>query len=265
MSQHNQIFANWEEYASVKKWKKGLVYNSTRQKLSSKTEQALRNYMPLFLEYSQKSPDDLIEEALAGKHVVKERLSDFFNWMQDEKQKSFYTALHSSYRIIRGFYSHNDINTQKIRTPKPDPSEVQFSDDVVPLFDVVEVSENNSLVKKKQLKREFLNDFFGCLSQRDRLIAMCLKDSGLDSGDLLGLSLYVIRFQEHNSDRIFIKFTRQKTKEIISTFFTKETSKLVKNYVKLNRKDASDFVANSSSNLFSPSTSNLTSFESTSS
>jgi len=240
LSENSQVIANWEEYASIKQWKKGLTYNSTRQKLAPKTEQAIRNYMPLFLEYAQKTPDGLIEEALAGKHVVKERLSDFFNWMQEEKGKSFYTSLHSSFRIIRGFYSHNDINTQKIRTPKPDPSEVQFSDDAVPLFDVVDVFENNLTIKKKQLKREFLNDFFDCLSRRDRLIAMCLKDSGLDSGDLLGLQLFTIRFQEQYSDRIFIKFTRQKTKEIVCTFLSKETTKLVKNYATLNRKNALD-------------------------
>ena len=181
--------------------------------------------MSLFLEYSQKSPDELIEEALAGKHVVKERLSDFFNWMQEEKQKSFYTALHSSFQIICGFYFHNDINTQKIRSPKPDPSEVQFSDDAVPLFDIVEINEDGKTVKKKQLKRDFLKLFFEHLSFRDKIIAMCLKDSGLDSGDLLNLPLYLIRFQDNSSDRIFIKFTRQKTKEIISTFFSKETSR----------------------------------------
>ncbi len=240
MSENKQVLSNWRDYTAVKKWKKGLVYGSHRQRMSPKTEQAIENYMPLFLEYTQKTPDAIIEEALAGKHVVKERLSDFFNWMQDEKGKTFYTSLHASYRIIRGFYSHNDINTQKIKAPKPDPSQVEFSDDAVPLFHIIEIEENGETVKKKELRKEFLKDFFECLSPRDKLIALCLKDCGLDSGDLLNLPLYLVRLQDQNSQRIFIKYTRQKTKEIVCTFFTKETTKLLKNYVSLNRKDAVD-------------------------
>ncbi len=152
MSENKQLLSNWRDYATVKTWKKGLTYGSHRQRLSSGTNQAIENYMPLFLEYARKTLDELIEEALAGKHVVRERLSDFFNWMQDEKNRLFYTALQSSYRIIRGFYSHDDINTQKIKTPKPDPSLVQFSDDAVPLFDIIEVEEDNGeIIQKKEL------------------------------------------------------------------------------------------------------------------
>ncbi|HUT06700.1 MAG TPA: hypothetical protein VMW74_08465 [Nitrosopumilaceae archaeon] len=126
-----QTLTNWEEYASIKKWKNGLKYNSHKNKLSPKTHQAIRNWMPLFIEYTQKNPDDIIEEALKGKETVKARLSDFCTWAEDEKGKKFNASVHGSYHIIRGFYSHNDINTQKIRTPKTEPSEVQFTDDNV--------------------------------------------------------------------------------------------------------------------------------------
>ncbi len=66
---------------------KGFNLQFTRPKLAPKTEQAIRNYMPLFLEYAQKTLDGLIEEALAGKHVVKERLSDFFNCTRQTSRK----------------------------------------------------------------------------------------------------------------------------------------------------------------------------------
>jgi len=196
--------------------------------------------MPLFIEYTQKTPDDLIEEALVGKRVVKERLSDFCNWLQDVKNKKFNSSVHGSYHIIRGFYSHNDINTQKIRTPKGDPSEVQFSDDNVPLFEIQEIEQEGQKIKKKIIRREFLKNFFDCLIQRDKIIAMCIKDSGLDSGDVLGLTLDTIRNQNPNQERIFIRMTRNKTREIFATFLTKETSKFVKNYEKMYRKDTED-------------------------
>ena len=45
--------------------------------------------MPLFLEYTQKNPNDLIEEALHSKETIRARLSDFCSWLQDIKQKKY--------------------------------------------------------------------------------------------------------------------------------------------------------------------------------
>jgi len=235
-----QILANWQEYATIKNWKKGLKYNSHSNRLSVQTAHAINVWMPQFIAYTQKNPDEIIEEALAGKHVVKERLSDFCTWLQDVKHRKLNNAVHGSYHIIRGFYSHNEINTQKIRTPKIDPSEVQFSDDRVPLFEVKEIVKDGKTTKRKVIKRDFIQKFFSCLSNRDKIIAMCIKDSGLDSGDILKLPLSIIRYQDPSQERIFIRSKRSKTGEIISTFFTRETTKYVKEYERVNRKNAED-------------------------
>ncbi len=197
--------------------------------------------MPLFIEYTQKNPDEIIEEALKGKETVKARLSDFCTWVEDEKGKKFNASVHGSYHIIRGFYSHNDINTQKIRTPKTEPSEVQFTDDAVPLFDIVEIEKSDGTKEKeKRIKREFIKSFLECLSARDKIICMCIENSGLDSSDLLDLTLKTVRFQDPSEERIFIRSQRNKTGEILATFFTKETTKLIRSYVQLNRKNAND-------------------------
>ena len=74
--------------------------------------------MPLFVEYTQKNPDEIIEEALNGKETVRSRLSDFCTWLQQEKEKKFNSSVNAAYSVIRGFYSHDDVNTQKIRSPK---------------------------------------------------------------------------------------------------------------------------------------------------
>lgn len=237
----SQILDNWEEYVTIKKWKNGLKYNSHRNRLSPKTEQAIKIWMPLYIEFTRKNPDELVDEALNGKETVKARLSDFCTWLIEERGKKFNAAVHGSYHMIRGFYSHNDINTQKIRTPKVDPSEVQFTDDQVPLFDIVEVEQpDGSKTKEKILKRQLIKTFFECLSLRDKIIAMCIKDCGMDSGDVLDIPLATIRYQDTSQERIFIRGLRNKTGEIISTFFSTETSKLVRNYVKLNRSNADD-------------------------
>ena len=83
-----QILAQWEEYATIKEWKKGLKYNSHKNMLSPKTLESMRVWMPLFLEYAQKNPDDLIEEALNNKETIRARLSDFCSWLQDIRQKN---------------------------------------------------------------------------------------------------------------------------------------------------------------------------------
>jgi|SRR3989338_134430 len=238
--QLSSILVNWEEYATIKQWKKGLKSNSRNNRLSKKTEEAIKSWAPLFIEFTQKTPDEIIEESLAGKHVVRERLSDFCSWLQDEKGKKYNASIHGAYHMFRSFYSHNDINTQKIRTPKVQPSEVQFLDDMVPLFEVVTVERDGKKTKEKKLRREFLRTFFDFLPPRDKIIAMCIKDTGLDSGDILSLPLTIIRYQDPNAERIFIRYIRAKTSEIVSTFIGKETSKLVHRYVKQYRSDASD-------------------------
>jgi len=232
-----QILAKWEEYASVKTWKKGLKENSHKNKFSPHTLESIRIWMPLYLEYSQKNPDDLIEEALSGKETVRARLSDFCTWLQDEKGKKYNAAVQGAYAMIRGFYSHNNVSTQKIRIPRLQPSQVQFSDDNLPLFDVITNCNN---IQKKIIRRDFLKEFFTYLNSRDQIIALCIMSSGLDSGDLLNIKLATIRYQDPNQDRIFIRDLRNKTGESVTTFFSTEASKLVRNYVNTFRKDAED-------------------------
>lgn len=231
-----QILVGWEEYATIKQWKRGLKTNSHSNKLSDKTLESLRTWMPLFIEYTQKTPDEIIEEALNGKETVRTRLSDFCSWLQENKGKKFNASVNAAYSVIRGFYSHNDINTQKIRSPKLKPTDVQNTDDLVPLFDIVDMDGQ----KKKVVKRQFIRDYLECMVYRDKVVNMCLISCGMDDGDLLKLPLAVIRYQDPNSDRIFIRNFRNKTGEIINTFFTKETTRLVRSYEQKYRKDAPD-------------------------
>ena len=236
-----QILSTWQDYATVKIWKKSLKFDSNSGRLSPATESAMDMYMPLFIEFKQKNPDGIIEEALAGKHVVKESLSDFSNWLEDEKGKKRNHAIHASYEIIRGFYSHNDINTQKIRTPTKDPSEVQTTDDVLPLFDIVEVErENGQKEKVKKIRRAFLTKFLDLLPFTAKVIIMCVKDTGADDGDILKWTLGNIRNQEPGQERIFIRLLRKKTRRYVCYFLSKETSALVRTYEKQYRQFASD-------------------------
>ncbi len=236
-----QILTTWQDYTTVKIWKKSLKFDSNSGRLSSATDDAINLYMPLFIKFKQKTPDQIIEEALSGKYVVKESLSDFSNWLEDKKNKKRNHAIHASYEIIRGFYSHNDINTQKIRTPVKDPSEVQTTDDILPLFDIVEIQQyDGSKEKIKKIRRVFLIKFLDLLSFRDKVVVMCIKDTGADDGDILKWNLGHIRNQEPGQDRIFIRVLRRKTRRYVCYFLSKETSKLVRMYEEQYRTHASD-------------------------
>ena len=235
-----QVLAKWEEYATIKEWKKGLKYNSHKNKLSDHTLESIRTWMPLYLEYSQKNPDDLIDEALISKETVRARLSDFCSWLQDVKHKKYNASVNAAYSVIRGFYSHNNINTQKIRTPKLEPTQVQFSDDNLLLFDIVKTTKDGITQENKRIRRDFLKEFFEYLSYRDKIIALCILSSGLDSGDILKIPIASIRYQDPTQTRIFIRDLRNKTGESVNTFFSKEATKLVKNYIKTYRKNSKD-------------------------
>lgn len=236
-----QILANWEEYTAIQTWKKGLKYNSHKNKLSLKTLESMRTWMPLFLEYTQKNPDELIAEALNGKETIKARLSDFLSWLQEVKGKKYNSSVNGSYSVIRGFYSHNDINTQKIRMPSLEPTQVQFSDDNVPMFDIIEqLDRHGESIKKKQLRREFLKTYLEYLNPRDKIIATCLISSGLDSSDILTLPLALVRYQDADQKRIFIRDLRNKTGESVTTFFSVECTKILRNYVNTVRKHGLD-------------------------
>ncbi len=236
-----QILSNWKDYASVKTWKKDIKINSRSGRLSPSTEQSIDQYMPLFIEFKQKNPDEIIEEALVGKHVVKESLSDFSNWLEDEKGKKRNQAIHASYEVIRGFYSHNEINTQKITTPTKDPSEVQTTDDILPLFEIISIEHDDGKIEKiKRIKREFLTRFLDLLSFRDKVAIMCIKDTGADDGDVLQWTLGMMRNQEPGAERIFIRVLRQKTRRYVCYFLSKETTKLIRRYEKQYREFAPD-------------------------
>lgn len=236
-----QILVTWKDYATVKTWKKSVKIDSNEGRLSPATEEAMDGYMPLYIEFKQKTPDGIIEEALAGKYVVKESLSDFFNWLEDEKGFKRNHAIHAAYEIMRGFYSHNDINTQKIKAPTKDPSMVQTTDDYLPLFDIVEKEhEDGKIEKVKKIKRQLIADFLDFMPFRDKVAMMCVKDTGADDGDILKWTLGMIRYQEPGQERIFIRITRSKTRRWVCYFLSKETSILVRQYEKQYREFAAD-------------------------
>ena len=184
-------------------------------------------------------PDEIIEEALNGKYVVRKTLSDFCTWLQDVNKKKFNHAVHATHHVLRGFYSHNDINTQKIKIPIRDLSYVQTTDDRLPLYDIIEVDNDGTKEKVKKIRRELIKTFLDQFSLRYRIIMMRIKDTGADSGDVLNWTLNCIRYQE-NQERIFFRLKRRKTGQFVCHFLSKETTQLIRRYDKQFRAHVDD-------------------------
>lgn len=224
---------SWEDFATIKKWKKQLKIRSGDGELSAATWRLSEYWMSMFLEQTGMNPDALIEEALADNEKGEERLSDLFSWVK-EKGLDHNSAVPGVYGSIRGFYSRNKINTQGWTSPKMKPKKVDLSDEKYPMFVKNEKSE------KLDLNRILLQPFIRGLNTRDEIIALCLISTGLDDGILLKLTVGFVRDQDISNKRLFLHSSRDKTGEEMKVFFSKEATKKLRKYVLDERFDAAD-------------------------
>lgn len=237
----------WKDFATIKKWKKSLKQDADFGELTKGTEHAIDYWMPPFLESTKSTekpeglnPDELIEEALMDPQIIKDRLSDCFSWCKKNlPNRSYNSIVTGVYGVDRGFYSHNMPAMPKIRTPKLLPRHVHKADTNFPLTIIVEADMGNAIITKTiQLNRElFREEILSRLNLRDQAITLVSISGGMDSGDTLGLNMELLRNQEQ-FERIFILDYRSKTGESINTFWSKEATKKVRKYAKLERKNA---------------------------
>ena len=237
----------WEDFATVKEWKKSLKQDADFGELSSNTVIAIKYWFPTFLESTKtqqdpegKTPDELIEEALVNPKIIKQRLSDCFSWSKKNLPTRDYNSITLGvYGVCRGFYSHNMPAMPKIRTPKLLPRQVHKTDNNFPLTKIVEADMGNGIkTKTLELNRDFFKEeLLSKLSLRDQAITLISISGGMDIGDSLGLNMDLLRNQEQ-FERIFVNDHRSKTGEIINTFWSKEATKLVRKYARLERKNS---------------------------
>jgi len=228
-----EILPNWERFATAKRWKKQLGIKSHTGELSQSTWNNARYWMPFLLLTSKLTPDELIEESLNDNEIGEDRLSECFRFAKKKRSLSHNSAITGVYGILRGFYSHNKISTQGWHSPRQQPKKVEQTDGDFPLF---KKTKNNTL----DLDRETLQRFFEKLNPRDKTIALCLISTGLDDGDLLKLNVGFVRNQNAKQKRLFLSNYRNKTLETIRVFFSKEATKKLREYVKIERSDAID-------------------------
>lgn len=227
------IQVNWRDFNSSRKWFKKLRLRNEDKEIPAKTLEAMQTWFPPFLAFCNKTPDELIEEALNDDEIVQDRLDDFYRFKKKSiDRNSCITGIHG---VIRGFYRHNKINTQDIIAPKFSVRMVKKTDSNFPLFKIITKSD----VKKIVLNRELLREFHSKLNTRDQCILLCLMSTGLESSDFLKLTVGDIRAQI-DLPRIYMNGNRNKTFSEFSDFCSKEATIAIKNYVKKERREAVD-------------------------
>jgi len=230
-TQSGIVWLKIEEYATIKHLKKQLTRKAKRQRLSEHTWRSYRYWLTKLFQFTQKTPDELIEFALKDFEETENLLIDFKNWCIDKQGLDENVAINGTHGCVRGFFRHNNINTQNWITPAKTERKVGKIDDTNPLF---LRSGKNRLV----LNRELLSEFQSKLNYRDQLIMDCLISSGLDDGDLLKLDVGFVRNQ--NQPRLFLNHHRSKTLVSIRTFFSLTASKKLRKYVNTERSKAID-------------------------
>jgi len=229
------VLVNWREFSTSKRWISQLQKRNEDKIIPPKTEEAMNTWMPQFLRFHQKTPNELIDEAISDN--AEQRLDDFYRYKKKIIDRN--SCITGIYGVLRGFYRHNNVNVQNISSPKFSPRQVKKTDSNYPLLKKVEYEKDGKIIKKLVLNRELLQEFASHLNSRDQCILLCILSSGLDSNDLLKLTVGDIRRQEAHS-RIYLNDTRNKTFREYKSFFSTEATSRARSYVRKEREDALD-------------------------
>jgi len=222
------IVDDWEKYATVRRWKKNLISKNHNKELTKGAWNGRRTYFTRFLRFVGKNPDEIIERALQDNDFAKGLVDDFYQELRKTIQKS--SAISATYGMIRGFFSNNGVVTQFWSAPKLGVLQSHITDEQNPIF----IKTDNGY----QLDREFIKRFLYELGFRDKVICLCMLSSSLDIGDVLRLKIEDVKYQKDNN--IYLIGERPKTGEVYKTFFTKETTILIREYIHKFRNTALD-------------------------
>jgi len=230
------ITKSWEDYESVQVAFRRLKRQSKTKSLARGTYSMYKIWMPRFIDFTRMNPDELIAEGMDNSDRSEDRLSDFYSAISTKQLTYARKVSNNSLRTcifghLRGFFTKNGVNTARWTTPILEIAEVDQTDSRYPLF------VKSKLTGKLDLNRDLLTKFFRNLNERDEVIALCLMSCGLDSSDILDLTIADIEMQDEQ-ERIFVTTNRRKTSEMAKSFLSREATQKIRQYIRNHRKEA---------------------------
>ena len=253
----SDLSSEWlESFEAHKIWFERVADGSRKGKLSNSMRLTYNSNMRQLVRFfraggeTESNPDSILEWGRSSEPgEIMKALKNFSSWLQGKdlqgyerrpvpprgkylNERSADMLAHGS---IRGFFTHNQIwlprmgkrNGGRAPTKKND---VHFS--------IFKIDPNNPSLIIKDYNQYRL--FLGNLSSfRDQTVALSLLSTSQDSGDLLSLNLEFVRMQD-GRDRLYWEGIRAKTGEEFRTFFSKEATNHVRQYIAQERAGAGD-------------------------
>lgn len=224
--------SDWKEDSMYKLWIENKERKRGDEDVTKKVMEMIDFWIPRYLSFHKKSITELIDLAKADpkNHKGADDTSKFKKHALLKFTESSDASIHNGcYSIIRGMYSMLDINTSQWFMPNKPKSRNPAQDLKFPLF--------NTVRGKAELNKEYLIPWLEKLSERNRVIALCMISTGLDWEDL-GLMTIEHVLQQSGQDYLYYNGDRQKAPHSsFVSIFGKEATERVNHFIQYNRKD----------------------------
>ncbi|MCW3997963.1 MAG: site-specific integrase [Candidatus Bathyarchaeota archaeon] len=227
------------KFDSIKNWFESLEQTAmSRNKKFTKSARNNRTSVIIkFSKFTGLNPDQLLEEAKKDIKNATSKITDFFNWMVDDKKLVHNSAV-TQIGFIRGFYTHNDLFFPKrFGTPQRTVSQVAQRDRKVKIYDYDEVTD------KMIFNNGTLQQFIQNLNFRDQTITLCLLSTGADATDLLKLNIEFVKDGKGDTSktkRFLWSGNRSKDGVPFKVYFSEEATQFLKRYVEQEKAGAKD-------------------------
>ncbi|MHA1583838.1 MAG: hypothetical protein ACTSWL_01165 [Promethearchaeota archaeon] len=230
---YSELFA--DKY--IKRWLEDISPKTHKQKMA---------VFQKFLDFVEKTPDELILEhsrdlaeidPIKRSNIAKRQLNSYFRYLKGENnvinsKMNSHPVSHNSARIkvysmILGFYSRNSIRVPFNRKEIPKADANGTTDKI---WRNGKDSERISNEDKKDWLKKIYNQFD---SAKNKAIFLCMKSSGLDPVDLFNLTINQYKKGYFKGMNIsYLEGNRSKTKEYFQTFFDSEACDAIYTYFK---------------------------------
>ena len=242
------------QFESYQQWYRSLARRSRKgevsEKMRSNYDSVLRQLVKFFhseIDGDEKAnPDTILEWARSVEpEEVSDSLGTFERWLQGEEVEGYRkrnlvrneryakpeTAAQRAQGSARGFFTHNKLWLPRSSRKMKRRSVTKKNDVNYAIFKVD--PDTNMVVQDYTQFRYFLSN----LKFRDQTVALALLSTSQDTGDLLNLRIGFVEAQKHRA-RLLWEGSRIKTGEEFRTFFSKEATRFLRQYIEQEREGA---------------------------
>ncbi|MHA1787102.1 MAG: tyrosine-type recombinase/integrase [Candidatus Thorarchaeota archaeon] len=215
--------------APLEVWYKERTRHSRLKGKEYKTWNKDKRVLELYCEYRGLTPKEVLTEAQQDLDVSYDKLSEYFMYLTKTRKPEplSHNAGITYFAINRSFLTYNGIVfTKKHMTPSKTKPKVRQTYRKLPLWG-----------KDKRLDGNFRIWLDG-MSKVHRSIALCVLSSGQKARMILRLNVDFVTEQPEDRLNLWLDTERIKTGEDVITFFTKEATRRLREYVKVHRKEA---------------------------